>query len=163
MKKQTSNLLSSSINTDQYQLVEQDFLQSYKFGKFKGKWHLDVYMENEKIGMFLLDEHIDCLIHALKKTSQFIHVNLQKFIEKIQIHAQQHIDDSEQSVDWKMESNMFIHALKEIQFLQDEADSSMRYNDAFLQFEEIHEAMNTKNMLSFNPNPAFSLKMIWGF
>lgn len=160
MKAKSTYLKNKEKEKTNYELVEKEFLQHYKFNRFQGKWHINVDMDNRSLGSIIIPDYLDSLVHALKKTNQFIHINLQKFIEEIQLHMQQHIDDYRQPTSWRMEGDIFIHALKEIILLREEVDVTIRMSAPFSDFYEIYDDINTINALKFNPNPTFTFKLI---
>lgn len=163
MKAKNIHLKNQLKEKAPYELVQQEFLQHYEFNRFQGKWHINVDMDNSSLGSIIIPDYLDCLVYALKKTNQFIHINLQRFIQEIQLHLQQHIDDYKQPTSWIMEGNIFIHALKEIQLLREEADIKTNMSDTFFTFAQMYEFINVKNKASFNTNPIFKLDMIWGY
>jgi Txe/YoeB family toxin of Txe-Axe toxin-antitoxin module len=145
-----------------YELIDEEFLNQYTFSQFDGKWHLDLYMDGEQIGSILFED-IDHLMHILKNTKQFIHKNVQNFIEEIHRNAKKCISKKEnlEKQDWRMNEDIVIHTLKEIKLLESEFTKNQL--SAFYKFEEMFENMNTTYSLKLNKNPVFIFKMVWGY
>ncbi|HPI00315.1 MAG TPA: hypothetical protein PK772_08295 [Chitinophagaceae bacterium] len=160
----TENTYLKNKEKNNYELVEQEFLQHYTFKRSDLKWHMTVYMDGNNLGDIRIAEYLDCLVHTIKKSNQFIHINLQKFIEEIQLHMQQHINDPKEPASWRMEGNVFIHALKEILLLREEADIETNMSDTFLAFSNMYEELlRINNESNFNITPIFNFKMVWGY
>ncbi len=143
-----------------YTLIQPEFLEKYTFNQFKEDIHINVYIDNEILGSIRIPEYLDCLVDALKKSKQFIHINVQKFIQQTQAYVEQYMH-SKQPASWRMEGNVLIHALKEIQlFLIVEHDIKPKWSNTFYTFDEMYELLNMKNGLDFNTNPIFTFKII---